>query len=419
MSLPKLFSSIAGCVAGFATVSVAVDAAPPTLKGQEFLRIPGLQWQLAFSDEFDGPGLDDSKWSHLLPWTGSDGTPRHHNDQYASYIQEHNLELREGAAHLLTRREKVSARDGRVFDYTQAMITTSGKFEIAFGYFEVRVKLPVEAGPGLWPAFWTLQQGWPPEMDICEIWTSTNRSHQGLAYSGPPDAAGARRVAWDDRNTSSALPTGWTTYGMEWGPGYQIYNIDGIVTKEVYGDYVPTGPQYMLLNSGVDSKNPPNETTRFPNAFIVDYVRVYARPDKPVVHAGSFEQNDIRPWKRNGRGAVVATGAADGKQALRLDMVGANAEQLIYGLKPGTTYRVNAQVRCQPGATAAISVDTRQTPATQAHSAVQTYQPIEVTFTTGPETSTATITCSHAAGSGSVFVDDVSITQIDQPASKE
>jgi hypothetical protein len=75
------------------------------------------------------------------------------------------------------------------------------------------------------------------------------------------------------------LPREWTTYGMEWGPGYQIYNINGKVTWRIKGDFITSDKHYILLNSGVESAHPPTEKTVFPNAFEVDYVRVYARPN--------------------------------------------------------------------------------------------------------------------------------------------
>ena len=80
-------------------------------------------------------------------------------------------------------------------------------------------------------------------------------------------------------DTWSPLPLGWHTYGMEWGPGYQLYNIDGRITVRVYGDHVPSDKHYILLNSGIASDNPPTAATVFPNSFDVDYARVYAHSD--------------------------------------------------------------------------------------------------------------------------------------------
>jgi hypothetical protein len=63
---------------------------------------------------------------------------------------------------------------------------------------------------------------------------------------------------------------------------------------------------YILLNSGVESTRPPTEKTVFPNAFEVDYVRVYDRPDGPTLLNGGFESEDFPPWRVTGHVARVA-----------------------------------------------------------------------------------------------------------------
>jgi beta-glucanase (GH16 family) len=275
-----LLLSLVACVipltVGCAKRSTAAPAeqVPATLRDAPFLTTRGDRWKLLWHDEFTGDALDAGKWKIGLPWRGTDGDGRHHNNQYASYIADHNVVVEGGVLKLLTRREDVTARNLRKFHYTEGLITTAHSFRHRYGYWEARVKIPVDAGPGLWPAFWTLSEGWPPEMDICEVWTSSSKSHQGLCYR--PRVGGKER--WDDHTTHTPLPRGWTTYGMEWGPGYQVYNINGEVTKRVYGDHVTDDEHYILLNSGVESAQPPTSETIFPNAFEVDYVRVYERP---------------------------------------------------------------------------------------------------------------------------------------------
>src|SRR5688572_10120635 len=275
-----LLLSLVACVipmtVGCAKRSTAAppEQVPTTLRDARFLTTRGDRWKLLWHDEFTGDALDTAKWKIGLPWRGTDGDGRHHNNQYASYIVDHNVVVEGGVLKLLTRREDVTARNLRKFHYTEGLITTAHSFRHRYGYWEARVKIPVDAGPGLWPAFWTLSEGWPPEMDICEVWTSSSKSHQGLCYR--PRVGGKER--WDDHTTHTPLPRGWTTYGMEWGPGYQVYNINGEVTKRVYGDHVTDDEHYILLNSGVESAQPPTSETIFPNAFEVDYVRVYERP---------------------------------------------------------------------------------------------------------------------------------------------
>lgn len=250
---------------------------PPTLAGKSFLTLPGDQWHLSWHDEFDGDKLDTSKWSLNLPWRGDDGTNRHHNSQYASVMADEDVQVRDGVLHLTTRRVETPNPKGGSYHYTEGMITTSGKFSQSYGYWEMRARLPVDAGPGTWPAFWLLTKGWPPEMDILEFWGSGMRTHQGTVTRGENG-----KQHWDSHHEHNVSLPGWHTYGLEWGPGYQVYNVDGVPTNTIHGSYIPKEPHYILLNSGIESAKPPTAATVFPNDFEVDWVRVYARPEEPV-----------------------------------------------------------------------------------------------------------------------------------------
>jgi beta-glucanase (GH16 family) len=376
----------------------------------DFVSSTGQKWKLLWHDEFDGEKLDESKWTFGLPWGGTDGAHRHHNDLYASYMMEHNVAVAGGKLGLLTRKEDVTARNGKLFHYTQAMVHTDGKFNHKYGYWEVRAKIPAEAGPGLWPAFWTLSKGWPPEMDILEVWTSVNRSHQGMAYRGSDG-----RTKWDDYNESVPLPTDWTTYGMEWGPGYQVYYLNGQIKRRVYGEYVTDVDHYVLLNSGVESGNLPTAGTIFPNAFEVDYVRVFERPDVPVVHNGGFEFSSTAPWTSYGRASVIGYGAHSGKQALRIDAAAtpAGAEQRIWGLKPNTSYKLTgfAKVLVQNGQ-ARIGVKGYGGNETFEAATQSEFAPLTVRFTTGPQATSATLYCFVPVPAASAIFDDLELARV-------
>src|ERR1700722_962517 len=263
--------------------------APATLADKPFLTLPGEQWKLMWNDEFHGQSLDSTKWTSGLSWRGDDGSNRHHNREYASYISDDDCLVRDGHLELLTRKEDVTDLRGKIYHYTQAFILTSGKFEYTYGYCEVRVKVPTESGPGLWPAFWMLSRGWPPEDDVAEFWTGRPlpHTHQGYAYRDPKG-----KVKWDSNHKDSILD-GFHTFGLEWGPGYQLFNRDGIITDRSYGKQVPKVPMYLILNSGVTSAPAPTARTIFPNAFLVDYVRVYARPAVLAIHNTDFESNSL------------------------------------------------------------------------------------------------------------------------------
>ena len=374
---------------------------------------PSSHWRLIWHDEFDGDGIDLTKWTTTLAWSGDDGSWRHHNSNYLSYIMDDDVVVSDGTLKLQTQRRDVTNPSGRVYHYTEGMIQSKDKFWATYGYYEIRARVPVEAGRGMWPAFWTLSNGWPPENDMGEWWTSNNRFHQGLAYR---NSSGG--VSWDDRNTYTPLPAGFHTYGMEWGPGYEVFYVDDVVTKTVNGSYVPNVPMYLILNSGIESARPPNSSTVFPNSFEVDYVRVYEWSAAPVIDNPGFEYGSLSPWVGWNDASVVADSAHSGNDSLRVaatpsSWTGSAATQVLTGLEPSTTYTLTGWGRLdEDSGVAAIGVtdfggdDTYQcVPSTD-------YTQLTVTFTTGASSTSATI---YAwGGSGVAHFDDFDLSVLDQ-----
>ncbi|HEY6738854.1 MAG TPA: glycoside hydrolase family 16 protein [Actinopolymorphaceae bacterium] len=273
---------LALAVAGLTATTLA--AAPPPSGGAEPPRAAtcsprapaetrGLR--LVWHDEFSGPRLDRSKWSTVMDFPGRLGG-HYHNPTYGSYAVDENVVPRNGILHLITDDEPIVGDDPPgTYDYTEGFVSSHDKFARTYGYWEICARFP--AGKGLWPAFWMIPQdrSWPPEFDVAEWFGSIEGLHQGFAYG--PDYTD---VTWDGRWTYGPDPTtGWHRYGLLWEPGRLVFSIDGRTTKEITGDMVPAKPMYIVLNSGTwapdDRGGPPDETTVFPNAFEIDWVRVY------------------------------------------------------------------------------------------------------------------------------------------------
>lgn len=375
------------------------------LENRLVLNAPTTGWDLAFVDEFNGSHIDSSKWTTHLAWSGDDGSSRHHNDAYLSYIMDDDVIESNGTLKLQTQRRHVCSAQ-RCYEYSEGMIQTAGKFAAAYGYFEIRAKLPVEAGRGLWPAFWLLRptDGWPPEMDVGEWWTSNNRSHQGLAYR---NSGGG--VSWDDQNTYNPLPRGWHTYGMEWSPGRQVYSIDGRTTKVVNGNYVPNVPMYLILNSGVEAANPPNRGTVFPNSFEVDYVRVYQQTGAgATVRNADFEQDPPgASWNTYGGAQVVSANQRTGNQVMRIQGQG-GAEQVVAGLTPNTTYTFGGWAETTRGGTPALIGVKNYGGAQRSVTITNTsYTQGAVTFTTGATDTQATVFVYKPTSAADGYFDDL------------
>lgn len=244
---------------------------------------------LAFDDEFNSGTIDTAKWNvGTLPFGGYKGSTHYHNTQYGSYVEPQNSTVHDGVLDLTTDDVPVTDPDvpaiGTV-PYTEGMVQTKGTFSRTGGYFEMCARFP--AGKGLWPAFWLAAQNgnWPPEMDVAEWFGSLEAMQIGQPFATGANAGSKWQSTW---RYSNAPTTGYHDYAMWWSatsPGTIRYYIDGQMVHEIDGttaDLVPDTPMYLILNSGTWAPStrggPPDATTVFPNAFSVDYVRVYTTP---------------------------------------------------------------------------------------------------------------------------------------------
>lgn len=375
-----------------------------SLEGRLLMSAPDANWRLVWGDEFNGTSLDHSKWSVGVPWNGPDGSNRIQDNNNLGYIQDSNVVVSDGTLKLIANRQDVTGTSGRVFHYTEGAIHSANSFSTAYGYFEISAQLPQVApgaGAGIWPAFWMLGRGWPPEDDVAEWELGSNRMHQGLAYGS------ANNVHWNDINTYTPLPTGFHTYGMEWGPGYQIFYVDGHITHRVRGSMVPGDSMYMLLNNAISAVRPPNASTVFPNALEVDYVRVYKRTAGPSIANGGFEGGDLGLWTRANTADVVASNAHEGAYALQTTGVTSSVEQTITGLLPNTSYVATAWDKVSgAGNGARVGVKDSGGIDAFADSTSTDYTPASVTFTTGLSNTTATVYGMQTAGNGNAWFDD-------------
>jgi beta-glucanase (GH16 family) len=244
---------------------------------------------LAFDDEFDTDAVDTTKWNRdALPFGGYQGSTHYHNTQYGSYILPENLTQHDGVADLQTNDVPVvSPPDlpSMTFKYSEAMMNTKSKFSRLGGYFEMCAKYP--EGKGLWPAFWLGAQSgsWPPEMDIAEWFGSIEGMQIGQPFATGSNAGNMWLSAWFYGNEPTQA---YHRYAMWWtttSPAKILYSIDGRMVHEVDGttsNLISNTPMYIILNSGTWAPatrgGPPDDTTVFPNSFLVDYVRVYTTP---------------------------------------------------------------------------------------------------------------------------------------------
>ena len=158
------------------------------------------------------------------------------------------------------------------FAYTSGMISSHRAFEQAFGYFEIRARIP--QGQGLWPAFWLLRPGqWPPEIDVMEILGhDTGTLYNSVHWVGDEgNEKSVCRVPLADATREFRL------YGVLWTEEMIVHYLDRVPVSVIETKPELDAPMYMIANLGVGGKWPgsPDNTTMFPASYEIDWIAAY------------------------------------------------------------------------------------------------------------------------------------------------
>lgn len=230
-----------------------------------------INWELFWSDEFDGNAIDPTKWTHEI---GASGWGNNEWQFYTNSIS--NSIVSDGLLSIVALEQQFNGAG-----YTSARMITKDKFEVEYGKIEARMKLPL--GQGIWPAFWMLganisEVGWPQcgEIDIMEHVNNEMETHGTVHWNN----FGSHNYIGSSTPTT---PDEWHTYGIIWDENKIQFYVDEVFYYQF--DYSPnnnseaifTNPFFLLLNVAVGGNWPgyPDNTTVFPAIMQVDYVRVY------------------------------------------------------------------------------------------------------------------------------------------------
>ncbi len=258
-----------------------------------------LEWE----DNFDGDKLDETKWGPSW-WVTERKGGYWHEDMVR--VEDGNLIIT--AQYLdepLENDYYEKWKDEIDFDeykpgwYT-GEITTQGKYDQCYGYFEVRCILP--AATGMWSAFWMMndqvvnvdgsgRDG--TEIDVYESfyykdhWWGNDCVTTGVIYDGYGDdivnySIGKYFIENDPYEE-------YNTYGVEWNENEYIFYINGHETGRISPEGgVSQNPEYLLLSCEFAGSNGVQHSDRhgtgeigltpdenWPAEFKVDYVKCY------------------------------------------------------------------------------------------------------------------------------------------------
>lgn len=254
------------------------------------------EWNLVWSDEFDGNTLDETKWTQHYPMMRRGG----YWDESQAWVENNNLIIR-----------TEYLEDGRSgAGWYSQLVDTQEKYEFTYGYVECSCICPPASG--IWAAFWLLGDGMfePPtgsaangcEIDLFESgnygkanYLKHDMVNQATGYDGYGENGKGVIIG---RYKGENIYSEYNTYGLEWNEEEIIFYINGVETDRLSGKWVPQSPMYMLLsvevagtdgtpNTGLageeieflkDSKSVwDNDPSAMPADFKVDYVRVYQK----------------------------------------------------------------------------------------------------------------------------------------------
>ncbi len=233
------------------------------------------QYELVWSDEFNGNSLDRNIWNVEVNGYGG------WNNELQYYCDSpENIIVSDGTL-------KIRALKKNYMDktYTSARLNSQGKAEFQYGKIEARMKLP--SFKGAWPAFWMLGangQQWPAcgEIDIVE--TINNES---IVYGTAHWAKGSSYASSGSSTQAAGAKidiTQWHDYGIEWDANKIVWYVDNVKYHEINIAADPdkaclAKSQYLLLNLAIGGDWPGFniDNSAFPAQMEVDYVRAYKR----------------------------------------------------------------------------------------------------------------------------------------------
>lgn len=267
------------------------------------------EYELVFSDEFNGSELDASKWNTRFVW----GPFLTINEEEQYYVDSLGIDSSTPYSPFTVANGALTIRAAAVgtetptntappayppndpfwadkplsfydADYTQkqytsGMITSWDSFRFTHGYAEIKARVPV--GNGLWPAFWLLNRyyvGRQPEIDIMEILgenpgtvyhTYHRRNALGVQVKDEFSSQGG--------SAAQGFGDGFHTFGVQWTDESISWYVDGQL-KHTYTDpSVAYQVMYVLANLAVGGKFNQEEVdpAALPAEYAIDYIRVY------------------------------------------------------------------------------------------------------------------------------------------------
>lgn len=221
-----------------------------------------LLWSLVFEEKFNETSLDSGLWTSGYP------TKNIANNELSGYTDE-ALRVRDGAL-VITARDRPVTYGGRDQPYSSGALTTFGKFEQAYGYFEARVR--ITEGKGLWPNFWLFSNG----QSAIRVFDAFGNEPDRIYHTVVSSEADGTPVQKSFQRKGLDLSWEYQIIGVMWTPSAVIFHVNGEEIGRVT-ENIPDEPMSLVLSMAVggNAVGAPDGWTPFPSYYWIDWVRVF------------------------------------------------------------------------------------------------------------------------------------------------
>ncbi len=242
-----------------------------------------------FSEEFNGSGLDRTRWKTALPW-GPDETINRETQYFVNTFGNnppaYDPFVFTGETLQITGIDTPAALRSAANNkpYLSGVITTADYFKMTYGYVEMNAKLA--GGDGLLSTFFLFNQDFyknKPEIDILEYISSRpDKAYQTYHYY---DSNRARYGSGEkhssptmETTTGIDLSNDFHTFGVLWEPGLVVWYIDGQEVRRLTGVRVSDEPMNIIAQLVIGSEwiGAPSAAS-IPAVLEIDYIRAWQK----------------------------------------------------------------------------------------------------------------------------------------------
>lgn len=230
--------------------------------------VDGKTYVLSFEDNFDGDSLDETKWERCPEWKRQD--LNNYWDDSMSYL--------DGEGNLIIETSYDKEND-RVLS---GAVRTKGKFEQAYGYYEIRCT--VNTVPGYWTAFWLMGESVNDETDggrngtEIDIMETPFFREKKVQNTLNWDGYSYRHKSSGNVSKADVYDGEYHTFALLWTEDEYVFYIDGEEswrTDAAEAKGTCQVPLYVKVTAETGSWSGAPDPADLPNLMKIDYVRVY------------------------------------------------------------------------------------------------------------------------------------------------